>query len=78
MKEKISITLSKDTLAAVDRLTGAGHSRSAIIERILRRYFREEARAKANARDLERISKAADALNAEAADVLGYQSGECY
>ena len=72
MKEKTSITLSKDVLAGVDRLAGTEHSRSAIIERVLRRYLRERERAEANARDLERINRAADTLNAEATDVLEY------
>jgi len=76
MKEKTSITLSKDVLAGVDRLAGTEHSRSAIIERVLRRYLRERERAEANARDLERINRAADTLNAEATDVLEYQSTE--
>jgi len=76
MKEKISVTLSKEVLAGVNRLAGTEHSRSAVIERVLRRYLREQARAQANARDVERINIAPDALNAEAADVLDYQSAE--
>jgi len=76
MKKKASITLSSDVLAGVDRLAGSKHSRSAVIERVLRRYLRERARAMAQARDLELINKAADRLNLEAADVLDYQAGE--
>ena len=74
MKEKTSITLSKDVLAKVDRLAGSKGSRSAFIERVLRRYLRERARAAAHARDLARINLAAARLNAEAADVLEYQA----
>ena len=74
MKEKTSITLSRDVLAGVDRLAGTKHSRSAIIERVLRRYLRERARAQAQARDLQRINHAAERLNAEAAEVLEYQT----
>ena len=77
MKEKTSITLSRDVLKSVDRLAGSKHSRSAFIERVLRRYLRERAKAALEARDLERINNAADRLNLEVAEVLDYQaSGE--
>lgn len=74
MKEKTSITLSKDVLAKVDRLAGSKQSRSAFIERVLRRYLRERAKATLHARDLELINRAADRLNQEAAEVLEYQA----
>jgi metal-responsive CopG/Arc/MetJ family transcriptional regulator len=77
MKEKTSITLSGDLLTAIDRLAGSKQSRSAFIERVLREFLRERARAAVQARDLDRINAAAQRLNAEAADVMGYQaSGE--
>jgi metal-responsive CopG/Arc/MetJ family transcriptional regulator len=77
MKEKTSITLSKDVLENVDRLAGSKHSRSAFIERVLRSYLRERTKAAVQARDLKRINNAADRLNVEAAEVLDYQaSGE--
>jgi metal-responsive CopG/Arc/MetJ family transcriptional regulator len=76
MKEKTSITLSRDLLAGIDKITGPWGSRSAFIERVLRRYLRERARAQAHARDLELINKAADRLNSEASDVLDYQATE--
>jgi metal-responsive CopG/Arc/MetJ family transcriptional regulator len=77
MKEKTSITLSKEVLKDIDRLAGSKHSRSAFIERVLRRYLRERAKASLQARDLERINEAAERLNLEAAEVLDYQaSGE--
>jgi metal-responsive CopG/Arc/MetJ family transcriptional regulator len=76
MKEKTSITLSPDILAKVDDLAGSKVSRSALIEQVLRKYFRDRARKEVQARDLERINAAADRLNSEAADVLEYQSSE--
>lgn len=76
MKEKTSITLSREVMAGVDRLAGSKHSRSAVIERILRRFLRDRARADLQARDLERINRSAEQLNREAADVLDYQSTE--
>jgi metal-responsive CopG/Arc/MetJ family transcriptional regulator len=74
MKEKTSITLSKDVLKDVDRLAGSRHSRSAFIERVLRRYLRQRAKATLQARDLERINSAAERLNLEATEVLDYQA----
>jgi len=76
MKEKTSITLSRDLLAGIDQLAGPQRSRSAFIERVLRRYLRERARAQSHARDLERINQAADQLNSEVADVLDFQAAE--
>jgi metal-responsive CopG/Arc/MetJ family transcriptional regulator len=76
MKEKTSITLSQDLLAGIDRLAGPQGSRSAFIERVLRRYLGERVRAEAHARDLERINHAADKLNSEVMDVLDYQAAE--
>ena len=76
MKEKTSITLSRDILAGIDRLAGTKHSRSAFIERVLRHYLRERARAAVSARDLARLNAAEEQLNAEAADVLDYQAPE--
>jgi hypothetical protein len=63
-------------MAKVDHLAGSKFSRSAFIERVLRIYFRERARRKTYARDLERINAAADRLNSEAEDVLSYQALE--
>ncbi len=74
MKQKTSITLSSDVLAKVDDLAGSKLSRSALIEGVLRSYFRDRARRKVHSRDLERINAAADRLNAEAAEVLEYQT----
>ena len=74
MKEKTSITLSKDLIAELDKLAGSQISRSAFIERVLRKYMRDRKRAALHARDLERINRAADRLNREAADVLEYQT----
>lgn len=76
MKEKTSITLSSDLLSRLDRLAGSKQSRSAVIEWILRQYFRQRTRAQAQARDLQLINAAAERLNKEALDVLDYQFGE--
>ena len=73
MKEKTSITLSKEILTSIDRMAGAKESRSAFIEAVLARYLRQQARAQIEARDLELINQAADELNEEVEDVLRYQ-----
>lgn len=74
MKEKTSITLSKDLLARVDRLAGSRQSRSAFIERVLRKYLKDRRRASIHARDVALLNQAADRLNREAEDVLEYQA----
>ena len=76
MKDKTSITLSREVLAGIDRLAGSRQSRSAFIEAVLRRFLRSRARAEVEAHDLERINWASDRLNAEAAEVLDYQVSE--
>jgi metal-responsive CopG/Arc/MetJ family transcriptional regulator len=76
MKEKTSITLSKEVLAGIDRIAGSKQSRSAFIEAVLAQYLRKQERAQIEARDLELINKAADELNAEVEDVLRYQATE--
>jgi metal-responsive CopG/Arc/MetJ family transcriptional regulator len=73
MKEKTSITLSKEVLTGIDRIAGSKQSRSAFIEAVLRQYLRRRARAQIEARDFELINKAAQELNAEVEDILRYQ-----
>jgi hypothetical protein len=76
MKEKTSVTLSPEVLAGIDRLAGAKHSRSAVIEHVLHKYLREDAKAAAEAPDLILFNDAADQLNMEAAGVLDYQAAD--
>jgi metal-responsive CopG/Arc/MetJ family transcriptional regulator len=73
MKEKTSITLSREVLTGIDRLAGSKQSRSAFIEAVLSRYLRQQARAQIEARDLELINNAAGELNEEVEDILRYQ-----
>lgn len=76
MKQKISVTLSSEVLTKIDQLAGSKLSRSAFVERVIRKYLRERTRAALNARDLERLNQLADRLNQEADDVLEYQAAE--
>jgi len=78
MKEKTSITLSKEILAGIDRAAGSKQSRSAFIEAVLAQYLRRQARAQLEARDLELLNRTADELNAEIEDVLRYQAADEY
>jgi metal-responsive CopG/Arc/MetJ family transcriptional regulator len=76
MKEKTSITLSREVLAGIDRIAGSKQSRSAFIEAVLLQYLRDRVRAKRDARDIELINRHAAELNAEAEDVLRYQASQ--
>jgi Arc/MetJ-type ribon-helix-helix transcriptional regulator len=74
MKEKTSVTLSKEILSGIDRLAGSRQSRSAFIESVLAEHLRARARAQRDARDAEIINRNAERLNREALDALEYQA----
>lgn len=74
MKLKTSVTLSEDLVRTIDRVARSGESRSQTIERVLREGLAASARRVRDRRELELINRHADQLNAEAADVLGYQA----
>jgi metal-responsive CopG/Arc/MetJ family transcriptional regulator len=74
MKQKMSITLSDDLVATIDRMAGPGDSRSSFIEKILRDFVDSRARAKRNAREVAAINRHAAKLNAEMMDALACQS----
>jgi metal-responsive CopG/Arc/MetJ family transcriptional regulator len=76
MKNKTSLTLSPDVLAGIDHLAGSKHSRSAVIDKVLRQYLKDRAKAAIQKRDIELINASLDELNAEAEDVLEYQTFE--
>ncbi len=74
MKEKTSVTLSKEVLSGIDRAAGSKQSRSAFIEAVLAQYLRQRARAERGARDLAIINRNAEQLNRDAMDGLEYQA----
>jgi metal-responsive CopG/Arc/MetJ family transcriptional regulator len=76
MKEKTSITLSREVLKGVDRIAGSKQSRSAFIEAVLRRHLLEQARAQRDRRDLEILNRNAERLSREAEDALEHQAPE--
>jgi metal-responsive CopG/Arc/MetJ family transcriptional regulator len=74
MKEKTSITLSREVLTGIDRIAGSKQSRSAFIEAVLLRYLRERERAQRDARDLAIINRNAVQLNRDAVEGLEDQA----
>ncbi len=75
MKIKTSITLSEELLEIIDRYGAAYKNRSDFIEAAIKAHVKEIARARQNLRDIEIIDRNAERLNAEAEDVLAYQTG---
>ena len=73
MKIKTSVTLSEELIRQIDALSSQYGTRSALIERAVRDFLATEAQRQREARDLEILNRRAEALNAEAADVLSYQ-----
>ncbi len=74
MKQKTSITLSREVLTGIDRIAGSRQSRSAFIESVLQEYIRDRARAQIEARDLEALNRAAAELAPEIEDALKDQT----
>ena len=73
MKQKTSLTLSEAVVAGLKKAARRGESRSATVDRLLRERLTDHAAQLARAREIAQINRHADALNAEALDVLGYQ-----
>jgi metal-responsive CopG/Arc/MetJ family transcriptional regulator len=73
MKCKTSITLSEDLLREIDKHGKEFKSRSEFLEIAARAFLDRLTRMKAERRDLAIINRRADALNAEAEDVIAYQ-----
>lgn len=74
MKEKTSITLSKEVLSGIDRAAGSKQSRSAFIEAVLAQYLRQRIRVERDQRDLAIINRNAEQLNRDAVDALEHQA----
>jgi metal-responsive CopG/Arc/MetJ family transcriptional regulator len=73
VKVKTSVTLSEELIRQIDALSSQYGTRSALIERAERDFLATEAQRQREARNLEILNRRAEALNAEAADVLSYQ-----
>lgn len=73
MKIKTSVTLSPETLNAIDEIAGELLNRSRVIELAVLEFIDRRRRADRDARDLEILNRSADGLNEEVEDILGYQ-----
>jgi tetratricopeptide (TPR) repeat protein len=73
MKVKTSITLSAELIRQIDALASQYGTRSALIERAVRDFLAAQAKRTREAQDLEILNRRAEALDAEAEDVLSYQ-----
>jgi metal-responsive CopG/Arc/MetJ family transcriptional regulator len=74
MKIKTSITLSEDLLETVDSLSVHYKNRSEFIEIALRKAIAQMIREQQDAQDIKIINEHAAQYNAEAEDVLSYQT----
>ncbi len=74
MKTKTSITLSDEVIKLIAQNVKGEKNRSAFIEAAVRAYLEATKRHKRDREDLSIINRLAEKLNAEAADVLGYQA----
>jgi hypothetical protein len=72
-KERASLTLSGEVLAALDHLGGEGQ-RSALVDAMVRRYLLRAARRSREARDLELLTLKAERLARETDDLMRLQS----
>lgn len=73
MRVKTSVTLSPETLRAIDEIAGELLNRSRVIELAVLEFIERRRRADRDARDLEILNRSADALNEEVGDILAYQ-----
>ena len=74
MKVKTSITLSPQTLRAIDEIVDSNTSRSQIVEQAVIEFIERHRRQHREARDLEILNGSAAVLNREVEDILLYQT----
>ncbi len=74
MKTKTSITLSEDLLETIDIMSVNYKNRSEFIEIALRKVIAQMVREEQDTQDFKIINEHAAQYNAEAADVLSYQT----
>ena len=74
MKVKTSVSLSAELLAEMDRAAGGKINRSEFLERAAWNELESVKKGRREARDRRVIDRAAKSLNAEALDVLDFQT----
>ena len=70
----MSVALSKDLVAKLDRLASPCVSRSSLIETVLREFVDRPVSARRHALEVSMINRHAAKLNAEMKDALSFQS----
>ena len=73
MREKTSVSLTKDLLDEIERVAGPKVNRSEFLEAAAWDRLALLKRRRRDARDLAKLNRHSKALNAEAGDVLEYQ-----
>ncbi|MCB1033648.1 MAG: hypothetical protein KDD47_07425 [Acidobacteria bacterium] len=73
MRQKTSITLSPETILAVDELAGDHSNRSRVIEAAVLEFLDRRRRQQREQRDLAILDQVADELNQEMEDILALQ-----
>ena len=73
MTVKTSITLSEETLKAIDREVAPGSNRSRLIETALREWLAGRAKAARDERELRLLNRHAADFNRETAEALEFQ-----
>jgi len=74
MRQKTSITLDRETLRALDEISGEGTNRSRVIEEAILAHVARERRRLREERDRRILDAEADGLNLEVEDVLDFQA----
>ena len=75
MKVKTSITLSAELIRQIDALASQYGTRLALIEQAVREFLAAQAKRTRETQDLEILNRRAEAINAEAEDVLWFTEG---
>lgn len=74
MRSTVRVRIDSALLFDMDRYAGRFGGRYGLVEEAVRRFLWHLDRTEADDRDREIMDARADALNAEAEDVLGYQA----
>jgi metal-responsive CopG/Arc/MetJ family transcriptional regulator len=75
MKTKITITLSEELLARIDRIIEGRTNRSTFVKMAIHHFLNLMEREQRDRADLAIINQHAEMLNRETSEVLSYQNG---
>ena len=77
MRVKTSISLSPETIAAIDAIACTDSNRSRVIEQAITEFIERHHCGLREARDLEILNRSAKELNREMEDILDHQVEPC-